>query len=66
MFVNRKEIIKFRADNKNVNLPTQFCLGSISNGFGATESTELSIRRNVYDFSVNYNSIDKADIFTSI
>ena len=29
---------KFKADNKNVNFPTQFCLGSISNGFGATES----------------------------
>ena len=32
---NEKEIFKFKADNKNVNFPTQFCLGSISNGFGA-------------------------------
>ena len=30
LFVNRKEIYKFKADNKNVNFPTQFCLGSIS------------------------------------
>ena len=29
---------KFKADNKNANFPTQFCLGSISNGFGAPES----------------------------
>ena len=32
---NGKEIFKFKADNKNVNFPTQFCLGIISNGFGA-------------------------------
>ena len=38
LFVNGKEVFKFKADNKNVNFPTQFCLGSISNGFSATES----------------------------
>ena len=40
MFVNKKEIIKFKAENKNVDFPTQFCLGRISNGFTATESRE--------------------------
>ena len=25
LFVNRKEIFKFKADNKNVNFPTRFC-----------------------------------------
>ena len=39
-FVNVKEIFKFKADNKNVNFPTQFCLESISNGFSALESRE--------------------------
>ena len=52
LLVNEKEIIKFEAENKNVNFPTQFCLGSISNGFSATESTEVSINGNVYDFSI--------------
>ena len=61
-FVNRKEIFTFKANNKNVNFPTQFCLGSISNGFSAAESTEVSGNRNVYSFSVDYNSIDKFDI----
>ena len=61
MFVNGKEICKFKADN-NVNFPTQFCLGSISNGFSATESREISLNGKVYDFSVDYNSIDKSDI----
>ena len=62
MFFNGKEILKCKADNKNVNFPTQFCLGSISNGFSATESREVSLNRNVYDFSIDYNSIDKSDI----
>ena len=59
-FINGKKI--FLADNKNVNFPTQFCLGSISNGFIATESREVSLTENMYDFSVNYNSIDISTI----
>ena len=57
-----KEMFKFTADNKNVNFPTQFCVGSISNGFSATESREVSLNGNVHHFSVDYNSIDKSDI----
>ena len=41
MFINAKEIIKFKVDNKNVNFPTLFCLGSISDGFNATEFREI-------------------------
>ena len=62
LFVNGKEIFKFKADNKNVNFPTQFCVGNISNGFSATEAREVSLKGNVYDFSVDYSSIDKSDI----
>ena len=57
-----KKIFKFKADNKNVNLPIQFCLGSISNGFSNTESRKVSLNGNVYDFSVDSNSIDKFGI----
>ena len=64
LFVNGKEIFKFKPDNKNANFPNQFCLGSISNGFSATESTEVSLNENVYDFSFDYNSIEKSDILT--
>ena len=53
--------VKFEADNGNVNFPTRFCLGSISR-FSATEPREVFLNRNVYDFSVDYNSIDKSDI----
>ena len=37
LFVNEHGIFKFKADNKNVNFTIQFCLGSIFNGFGATD-----------------------------
>ena len=57
-----KEIFKFKANNKNVNFPTQFCLGVISNGFGATESREVTLKGNLYDFSVDYKAIDNSDI----
>ena len=61
-FVNGKEILKFKPDNKNVNFLTQFCLGSISSGFNATDSREKSLKGNVPDFPVDYNSFDKSDI----
>ena len=64
LFVNGKEIFKFKSDNKNVNFPMQFCLGSISNGFSALQSREVSLNVNVYNFSVDYNSIDKPDILS--
>ena len=64
LFVNGKDIFKFKANNKNVNFPTQFYLWSISNGFSAIESREVSLNGNMHDFSVNYNSIDKSDILT--
>ena len=62
LFVDGNEIFKFKSDNKNVNFLTQFCLGSISNGFSATDSREVSLNGNAYDFSVDYNSINKSDI----
>ena len=63
LFVNGgKEIFKFKAVYENVNFPTQFCLGSISNGFSYTESREVSLNGRVYDFSVHYSSTDKSDI----
>ena len=60
LFANGKEI--FKANNKNNNFPTQFCLQSICNRFSANEFREASLKENVYDFSVDYNSFDKSDI----
>ena len=62
LFVNGKEIFKYKDDNENVTFSTQFYLGSISNGFSNTESREVSFNGDVCDFSVDYNSIDKSEI----
>ena len=43
LFVNGKKNFIFKADNKNVNFSTQFCLGSISNRFSATEYRQVSL-----------------------
>ena len=43
LFVNKKELFKFKADNKNIKFPNQFCLGSISNGFSNTEYREVTL-----------------------
>ena len=56
LFLNGKEIFNFKSDDKDVNLPTQFCLGSISNGFGANDSRELSLKGNVYNSAVDCNT----------
>ena len=62
MYVNEKEIYKIKADNKNVDLPIQFCLGSLSNKFDFNDIKEVSFKGNVYDFLVDYNVFDKSDI----
>ena len=60
LFVNRKEIYKSKASNKNVNFQSQFCLGSISNKFDYVDSEEVSFTGNVHDFSVDYVAINKS------
>ena len=60
LFVNSKEIFKFKTCNENVNFLAQVCLGSIFIEFNAFESREVSLKRNIYDFSVDYNSVDKS------
>ena len=62
LLIGGKEIFKSKIDKKNVNFPTQFRLRSTSNGFSAPKSREVPLYENVYDFSVDYSSIDKSDI----
>ena len=62
LFVHGKEIFKFKTNNKNGNFATEFFLGSISNGFSSTESREVYLNGNMYNFSVSYNYFDKFDI----
>ena len=62
MFVNGKEIYKFKANNKNVDFPTQFCLGSITNKFRGIDFWKVFLEESVYDFLVDYYAIEKYDI----
>ena len=62
MFVNGKEIFNLKADNKNVDFSTKFCLEIITNGFGSTEFGRVSLKGNVHGFSVDYNAIDRFGI----
>ena len=62
LFVNRKEMSKFKVNNKTVNFPTHFSLGSISNKFRFTESKEVCLKGIVYDFSVDYEAVYKSGI----
>ena len=53
LFSNGKDVFRFKAENKNVNFPSQFCLGSIPHGFSNTEFREISLNGYLYDFSVD-------------
>ena len=66
LFVNGKEIFKFNANNKNFSFSTQFCLRTTSIGFGAIDSRKASLKGNAYDVSVDYDAIDKFEIFNDI
>ena len=58
LFVNGKEIIyMFKANNLSVNFPPHVSLGSISNKFSYTEAEEVSLKGNVYEFSIAYREI---------
>ena len=51
----------FKADNKNVNFPSQFCLRCISENFVLIK-LKKNLQKNVYNFSVNYNPVSKSEI----
>ena len=51
-----KKSISLKATIKNVNFPTKFSLGNIPNKFDVVDSKEVSLKGNVYDFSVDYDA----------
>ena len=62
LFVNGKEFYKFNADNEIANIQTQFCLGSISDGFCAADSREVSLKEEksgiyIYKYLMVQNNI---------
>ena len=61
-FVNAIVIYKFKPNNKILKFPTQFCLGNISEKFTPVEFGDVSFKGNVYDSSIDYNTIAESDI----
>ena len=62
LFANGKKSGNCKADNKNVNFPIQFQLESISENFRKVESEEVSFKGNIFDFSIDYDAIDKSEV----
>ena len=61
LFVTGKEIYKSKASNKN-NFPSKFSQGSITNEFNSDNLNEIYFRDNMFDFSIDYITIDKSYI----
>ena len=53
---------KFKSNDKNVNFPNTFCLVRKSNKFDYVRAKEVSLKRYVYNSSVDYGAIDKSEI----
>ena len=57
IFVNVVEIYNFKAKGSAINVAT-LCLGNISKGSWIDNKKKTILYGNVYDFSVDYDSID--------
>ena len=61
MFVNGTEIIKFKAKDSMI-VPNNLCLGNVSKDFSASTMKKTGFNGYIYDFSVDYDSIEVSDI----
>ena len=60
MFVNCKEIHKFKAEYSEI-LATPLCLGNISKDWSVYNMKHTGLNGYVYDFSVDYHAIAVGD-----
>ena len=61
LFVNGKEIIKFKAKDSEITA-YPLCLGNISKDGSVDNMKKSGLKGYVYDFSVDYNAIAFSDI----
>ena len=61
LFVNGTEIYKFKAKYSEI-VPSPLCLGNISKDWSIDNMKKTGFNGYVYDFSVDYDSIDVDDI----
>ena len=62
LFVNSKEIHKFRAKDFEI-VATPLCLGNVSKDWIVNNMKKTGLNGYVYDFSVDYNAIKISTIF---
>ena len=61
LFVNGTEIHKFKAKGSMI-VPNNLCLGNVSKDFSASNMKKTGFNGYIYDFSVDYDSIDVDNI----
>ena len=61
LLVNGTEIHKFTAKDSEI-VPNHSCLGNVSKGFSSSNMKKAGFNGYIYDFSVDYDSIDVDDI----
>ena len=62
MLVNGVRIYQFKTTDYEINVCPPLCLGNTSKDFTVENMKKSRLYESVYDFSVNYNSIDVGDI----
>ena len=60
LFVNGKEIIKFKAKDSNI-VTRPLCLGNMSKDWSTDNMKKTGLNGHVYDFSVDYNNVVTVD-----
>ena len=61
LFVNGREIIKFKAKDSEI-VPSTLCLGNISKNWSLDNMTKTRVTGYVYDFNVDYNVTNVDDV----
>ena len=61
LFVSGTEIYKFKVKDSEI-VPASLCLGNISKDWSVDNMKKTRFSGYVYDFSVDYDSIDVGDI----
>ena len=61
LFVNGKKSRKFTANDLEI-VPNNLCFGNVSKDFSASNIKKTGFNGHIYDFNVDYDSIDVGDI----
>ena len=61
LFVNGKEIIKFKAKDSEI-VASSLCLGYISKDWSADNMKKTGLNRYVYEFNVDYKDLSRGNI----